>query len=222
MRQAHPTGRDAMVAAQIERRGVRDARVLEAMRRVPRELFVDETDVGRAHEDSALAIGCGQTISQPYIVAVMAEAACIEPGARVLDVGTGSGYGAAVLARLADRVVSVERHAPLAEAAREKLARAGIDNVEVHVGDGTRGWPTAAPFDAIVVAAAAERVPEALKEQLKPSGRLVMPVGKGVGHWGSQRLMVFTRKDGDLVDAEDLGPVAFVPLVPERAMERSS
>ena len=151
--------RNDMVARQIEARGVRDARVLDAMRRVPRELFVEAGARRHAHADRPLPIGCGQTISQPFIVAFMAQAAEIGPRDTVLEVGTGSGYAAAVLARLAARVVSVERHASLARTATERLSLAGIDNVAVHVADGCEGWPDEAPFDAILVAAAAETVP---------------------------------------------------------------
>ena len=179
-----------MVERQIAARGIRDERVLSAMREVPREAFVPENLREFAHDDTPLPISEGQTISQPYIVALMAEAAGIGPLDRVLDVGTGSGYAAAVLSRLAERVYSIERHASLAEAARQRLEALGYTNVEVRVGDGSRGWPEAAPFDAILVAAGAPDVPDALKRQLAIGGRLVIPVG---GEERSQRLLRLRR-----------------------------
>ena len=200
-----------MVESQIEARGVKDPRVLAAMREVPREAFVPEAQRAAAHDDGPLPIGAGQTISQPYVVALMAEAAEIAPGDRVLDVGTGSGYAAAVLSRLAARVCSIERHASLAEAARERLAGLGYANIEVRVGDGTLGWPDQPDrgFDAILVAAAAPAVPEALKRQLAVGGRLVIPVG---GKYG-QGLLRLRRTAVDGWEEENLGEVAFVPLV---------
>jgi protein-L-isoaspartate(D-aspartate) O-methyltransferase len=201
--------RASMVEEQIAARGIRDPRVLAAMREVPREAFVAEGLEGEAFRDAPLPLSEGQTISQPFIVALMAEAARIAPGDRVLEVGAGSGYAAAVLGRLAGRVVAVERLATLARAARERLARLGVANVSVVEGDGTLGWPEAAPFDAIVVSAGGPRVPEALVGQLAPRGRLVIPVE---ARWGAQDLRRLTRTPGGLVE-ESLGPVRFVPLV---------
>ena len=199
-----------MVDAQIAGRGVRDRAVLEAMRSVPREAFVAAGLRERAHDDTPLSIGSGQTISQPYIVALMLEAAAIAPGDRVLEVGAGSGYAAAIAGRLAAHVDAVERHAGLARAAAERLAALGLANVAIHEADGSVGWPAGAPYDAIVVAAAGPHLPAALREQLAVGGRLVMPVGdRG---WG-QRLLKLTRIDAGHFRQEDLGGVVFVPLV---------
>jgi protein-L-isoaspartate(D-aspartate) O-methyltransferase len=211
--------RDQMVRRQIEARGVKDRRVLDAMRRVEREDFLPPEDRAFAYDDRPLPIAEGQTISQPYVVALMAEAAEVKPGDQVLEVGAGSGYAAAVLAQIADHVWTIERHGALAEAARRALAAQGCENVEVRHGDGTHGWKEAAPFDAIVVAAGGPRAPEALKRQLKVGGRLVMPVGESQKR---QSLMRLTRTGPDSWSEEDLGPVAFVPLVgdhgwPEKA-----
>ena len=205
--------RDRMVEVQIARRGVRDPRVLDAMRAVPREAFVEPGLAGFAYEDGPLPIGEGQTISQPYVVALMVEAAGVGPGGRVLEVGAGSGYAAAVLGRIAGRVHAVERHPSLAAAARRRLERLGYDNVELRAGDGTLGWPEAAPFDAILVAAGGPGVPRALMEQLAVGGRLVIPVGGGEGR---QRLLRVTRTGAAGYEEEDLGAVAFVPLVGEQ------
>jgi protein-L-isoaspartate(D-aspartate) O-methyltransferase len=190
---------------------VHDARVREAMAAVPRELFVDPELAARAHEDGPLPIGEGQTISQPLVVALMAQALELAPGDRVLEVGAGSGYAAAVLARLAARVDAIEVREALARRAAENLARAGVANVDVHVGDGTAGWPPGAPYDAISIAAGGPVVPPALIEQLAPGGRLVMPLGAQPDR---QRL-VRARRGGDGAEwVEDLGiPVRFVPLV---------
>jgi protein-L-isoaspartate(D-aspartate) O-methyltransferase len=200
----------AMVEHQLRGRDVSDERVLAAMERVPRELFVPDYLRDRAYDDAALPIGGGQTISQPYMVARIAEALELRGGERVLDVGSGSGYQAAVLAELAGEVHTIERLPELAELARENLARAGYERVHVHVGDGTRGVPEHAPFDAIAVAAAAPELPRTLYEQLEPRGRLVVPVGKH----GVQRLEVVIRSpEGPAV----LRSVScrFVPLVGE-------
>lgn len=202
--------RNRMVDIQIARRGVRDRHVLDAMRRVPREAFVAPGYEEFAYEDGPLPIGHGQTISQPYVVALMVEAARIRPSDRVLEIGAGSGYAAAVMGEIADQVHAIERHAPLGHAAQERIAAAGIDNVEVHVGDGTLGWADAAPFDAIVVAAGGPSVPEALKSQLKEGGRLVIPVGEAeLG----QSLRRITRTGPESWDQEDIGAVRFVPLI---------
>jgi protein-L-isoaspartate(D-aspartate) O-methyltransferase len=201
--------RARMVEVQIERRGIRDPNVLEAMRRVPREAFVAPGYENAAYDDTPLPIGSGQTISQPYIVALMVEAAAVSPGAHVLEVGAGSGYAAAVLAEIAAAVVTVERHVELAEAARARLARLGYRNVQVVVGDGALGWPAAAPFDAILVAAGGTSVPEPLKRQLAEGGRLVIPVGP---RWADQKLIRLTRR-GETWREERITAVRFVPLV---------
>ena len=174
--------RDRMVDAQLGRRGIRDRYVLDAMRRVPREAFVSPGFEEFAYEDSALPIEESQTISQPYIVARMIEAAEVRPGERVLEVGAGSGYAAAVLSQIADQVFAVERHAPLGEIARRRFEKLGYDNIDLRIGDGTKGWAEAAPFDAIVVSAGGPGIPSALKQQLVIGGRLVIPVGREAGN----------------------------------------
>jgi protein-L-isoaspartate(D-aspartate) O-methyltransferase len=202
--------RETMVRGQVERRGVRDTAVLEALRTVPREAFVPEGLRDFAYEDTALPIEAGQTISQPYIVALMAQAAEIGPRDRVLEVGAGSGYAAAVLSRMAGQVFTIERHEALSRQAVRRLTRLGYDNVEVRTGDGAHGWSEAAPFDAILVAAAGSAVPQALKDQLDIGGRLVMPVGED---GAEQRLIKIVRTDATHFEEEDLGGVMFVPLV---------
>jgi protein-L-isoaspartate(D-aspartate) O-methyltransferase len=197
-----------MVEHQLLRRGIADPLVLSAMGVVPRELFVPPSLRDRAYEDSALPIGHGQTISQPYVVAAMCELLELRGDERVLDIGTGSGYAAAVLAELAAEVVSIERHPALAEGASDALARAGYANVEVRVGDGSLGAPDRAPFQAIAVAAAAPAVPEALAGQLAEGGRLILPRGSR----SSQRLLLVVRTPAGLVEQASL-PVRFVPLV---------
>jgi protein-L-isoaspartate(D-aspartate) O-methyltransferase len=205
--------RERMVERQVAARGVRDSHVLEAMRQTPREAFVPEGLQEFAYDDTPLPIAAGQTISQPYIVALMLEASEIRPGDRVLEVGAGSGYAAAVISRIAAQVYAIERHDELARAAAERLERLGYDNVEVRAGDGTRGWPEAAPFDAIVVAAGGPAIPQALKDQLEIGGRLVIPVGEDVL---DQRLVKLVRKTATQFEEDDLGPVMFVPLIGEQ------
>jgi len=202
--------RERMVAKQIEARGITDPLVLHAMRTVPRERFVPASLAKFAHDDGPLPIGHDQTISQPYIVAVMTQAAGLKPGARALEIGTGSGYGAAVLSHIAAEVYTVERVGALADEARDRLARLGYANVHVLEGDGTLGWEAHAPYDAIVVTAGGPRVPKALLDQLAVGGRLVMPVGPATRH---QRLVRVTRTDVQEYKYEDLEEVAFVPLI---------
>jgi protein-L-isoaspartate(D-aspartate) O-methyltransferase len=205
--------RDRMVDIQIARRGVRDRHVLEAMRRVPREMFVEPGFEEFAYEDGPLPIGESQTISQPYIVALMIEAAEVKPGDRVLEIGAGSGYAAAVLGQIAAQVQAIERHPSLAEAAERRIEALGYGNVFIHVGDGTKGWPEAAPYDAILVAAGGPDVPDALMRQLKIGGRLVIPVGS---EERAQTLMKLVRQDELTFESEDLGAVRFVPLIGEQ------
>ena len=202
-----------MVEVQIARRGVRDRHVLDAMRRVPREAFVEPGFEEFAYEDGPLPIGQGQTISQPYIVALMIEAAEVQPGDNVLEVGAGSGYAAAVLSRIAGRVHAIERHHSLAETAARRLEQLGYANVEMRTGDGTKGWPEAAPFDAILVAAGGPTAPPALKEQLAVGGHLVIPVGDQTA---GQRLLRITRNSATEYAEDDFGSVAFVPLIGEQ------
>lgn len=202
-----------MVRYQLAGRGIFDSRVLEAMDRVPRERFIPEHLAGEAYEDYPLPIGWGQTISQPYIVALMAQALQLEGRERVLDIGTGSGYAAAVLASLALEVFSIERIPELAEQARRNLEQAGFSQVHVHCGDGTLGWPEAAPFDGICVAAGAPVVPETLKQQLAVGGRLIIPVGS---EHSVQRLVCITRRTDADFEREDFGDVRFVPLLGEQ------
>lgn len=201
--------REAMVERQIAARGVRDARVLAAMREVPREAFVSERLAAFAYEDSPLPIGAGQTISQPYVVALMLEAAAIAPEDRVLEIGVGSGYAAALMSRLGRRVHAIDRQSELTELARERFARLGYDNVVVRTADGTSGWPENAPFDVILVAAGAPELPEPLCSQLVIGGRLVMPVGTA----DEQRLIRVVRRGAQDFERADLGAVRFVPLI---------
>jgi protein-L-isoaspartate(D-aspartate) O-methyltransferase len=202
--------RERMVADQIADRGVTDARVLAALRAIPRHLFVPPGSQDEAYEDRPVPIGYGQTISQPYIVALMTELARPAPGDRVLEIGTGSGYQAAVLSRLAGTVYTIEIIEPLAEHARQLLAKLECRNVTVRAGDGYGGWPEKAPFDAIVVTAAPDHVPPALLEQIGPGGRLVIPVG-GVND--VQQLRVMEKDARGEIRTRDVVPVRFVPLV---------
>ncbi len=203
--------RGQMVERQLRRRGIGDRRVLDAMLAVPREAFVEIGDEEFAYEDRALPIAEGQTISQPYIVGLMAAAAEIERRARVLEVGGGSGYAAAVLSRIAREVFVVERRLPLVERARERWACLGYRNLKIRHGDGTKGWPEAAPFNAIVVAAYGPELPPALKQQLAIGGVLVMPVGAAP----AQQLSRTRRIGADQYATEDLAAVSFVPLIGE-------
>jgi protein-L-isoaspartate(D-aspartate) O-methyltransferase len=204
--------RDRMVDRQLARRGVRDSHVLAAMRQVPREIFVPDSLREFAYEDTALPIEAGQTISQPYIVGLMIAAAEIQPGDRVLEIGAGSGYAAAVISRIAERVYAIERIDELTRLAAARLKRLGYDNIELRTGDGTRGWPEAAPFDAILTAAGGPEIPQTLKDQLDVGGRLVIPIGRAPR---DQRLIKVTRTGAADFEQEDLGGVAFVPLIGE-------
>lgn len=202
--------REKMVRQQIAGRGIRDARLLEAFRAVPRERFVPEGMSELAYEDGPLPIEAGQTISQPYIVALMIDSAGVTPGDKVLEIGAGSGYAAAVMSRIAGSVIAVERHSELARLARERMERLGYDNVRIVEGDGTGGLPDEAPFGAILCAASGSHVPEALRRQLAIGGALVMPVGEPEA---VQRLVKVTRRGAEDFDEADLGPVRFVPLI---------
>lgn len=204
--------RGRMIEEQVAARGVRDPRVLDALRRVPRHLFLPPDTRSRAYADAAQPIGEGQTISQPYIVALMTEALALQGNEKVLEIGAGSGYQTAILSLLAQEIVAIERIPPLAERAGRALGAFGAANVRLFVADGSRGWEADAPYDAILVAAVAPSVPPALVMQLKPGGRLILPVGpENV----PQRLLLLTKsEDGlDSVTTRDLGTVAFVPLV---------
>ena len=199
--------RDRLVQRLIEE-GIQSVAVLDVIRGTPRHLFVDEALASRAYEDTALPIGHGQTISQPYIVASMTELLMEVSPAKVLEVGTGSGYQAAVLAQLVDKVFTTERIEPLASQARQRFRRIGYRNIRVQHSDGSWGWPEHQPYDAIIVTAGGAEIPEALLGQLRPGGRLVMPVGSR----SLQQLTVVTR-NGNVFEREDLEPVAFVPLI---------
>jgi protein-L-isoaspartate(D-aspartate) O-methyltransferase len=199
----------------LRRRGIMDPAVLRAMEEVPREKFVMPGQAGAAYADRAMPILCGQTISQPYVVAYMTERLKVEPHHHVLEVGTGSGYQAAVLSRLAAKVTTIERYRTLADAARARLAELGFHNVEVFVGDGTAGVPDRAPFDRIMVTAATEEIPQALTQQLSEGGVMVLPLGPQHFH---QSLVRLTRSSNGLV-REDLIDVRFVPLLPGQARE---
>ena len=212
-----PTSRDSederrarMVETQIVARGVRDARVLAAMRQVPRHLFVEAKDRAQAYEDHPLPIAGNQTISQPYIVALMTELADLTPNEKVLEIGTGSGYQSAVLSRLAGEVYSVEIVPELARASDERLRQLGYKNVTVREGDGYRGWPEHAPFDAILVTAAPDRIPQPLLDQLAPGGRMVIPVGSFF-----QELKVLSKDKNGKITEKDILPVRFVPMTGE-------
>ena len=206
---------EAMVRRQLRGRDITDPKVLEVMGRVPRERFVSDDLRDRAYDDQPLSIGHGQTISQPYIVALMTQVARPTPQSRALEVGAGSGYQTAILAELCKEVFSVEIIKPLAEMARERLAALGYKNVTVRCGDGYEGWPEHAPFDVIVVAAAPEEVPPPLIEQLAPGGRLVIPVGR---HF--QDLLLITKQADGSIDRKMITGVRFVPMTGEAEQRR--
>jgi len=207
---AYAARRREMVERQIASRGVRDPAVLQALRTVPREVFVPGHLQDFAYDDTPLPIEEGQTISQPYIVALMAAALDLAPGDRVLEIGAGSGYAAAVLSRMAGSVYGVERHGPLVESARRRIESLGYDNVELLHDDGTLGWPEHAPYDAIIVSAGGPTVPHTLLEQLRVGGRLVLPVGTEPRE---QELLLIQRTGPNDYDRQSLGRVMFVPLV---------
>ncbi len=216
-RSARQDERDAMVATQIARSGlyrdgVADARVLQALRNVPRHAFVPAASQARAYDDTPLPIGHDQTISQPYIVARMTELLEVSPGARVLEIGTGSGYQAAVLAELTPAVYTIEIVEPLCREAARRLAELGYETVNTRCGDGYRGWPEAAPFDRIIVTCGAPEVPPALWEQLTPGGRMVIPIGPAQE---VQELMVYTKQSDGSRAEQSIIPVRFVPMTGE-------
>jgi protein-L-isoaspartate(D-aspartate) O-methyltransferase len=202
--------RQRMVQEQLVLRGIRDGRVLAAMAKVPREEFVPADSRAATYEDGPLPIGYDQTISQPYIVAFMTEQLRLSPTDRVLEIGTGSGYQAAILAELAGEVYTIEIVAPLAQSAEAALQRLGYKNVHVKVGDGYKGWPENAPFDAIIVTCAPDKVPQLLTDQLKESGRMIIPVGDRF----AQQLYLLEKKNGQLKESVTL-PVRFVPMAGE-------
>lgn len=214
-----PVGDDSVGRMQfllaMRRRGIGDAAVLRALDEVPREHFVADEFENAAYADQALPIACGQTISQPFVVAYMTEQLDVHPEHRVLEIGTGSGYQAAILSRLAREVVSIERFRTLAEAARKRIETLGYQNIEIRTGDGLAGAPDRAPFDRIMVTAAAEAVPPALVEQLAEDGVMLLPLGP---HGGTQRIVKVTKSGGE-VREEELIAVRFVPLLPGQARE---
>ena len=204
--------REEMIERQLRRRGIVEPYILEAFRAVPREAFISDEYAHLAYGDHPLPIEANQTISQPYIVALMIQAAGIKAGDRVLEIGAGSGYAAAVISRIAGKVVGIERQHELVEVARERLRRLGFDNVEIVEGDGTKGCPEHAPFDAILAAASGSHVPKALIEQTAPGGAIVMPLGEP--GWVQKLVKVTKANDGSLHQS-DLGGVRFVPLIGE-------
>src|SRR5579859_3433139 len=204
------TARQTMVERQLRSRGIDDARVLAVMGELPRHLFVNGDERSHAYEDHPLPIGYGQTISQPYIVALMTSLAHVRPGQRVLEIGTGSGYQAAVLSRLVGQVDTIEIVPALAERARQTLDNLGVTNVRVRIGDGYRGWPTEAPFDAILITAAPPGIPRPLVDQLKPGARMVLPVGDE-----TQTLLVVTKHADGTYEQTPILPVRFVPMTGE-------
>jgi len=202
--------REEMVKTQIEARGVKDPLTLQAMRKVPRHLLVPEKFWGEAYNDYPLPIGSGQTISQPYIVAFMTEQLALKGGEKVLEIGTGSGYQAAVLAEIAGEVYTIEIICALANSAQEKLNEMGYKNISVKCADGYQGWPEKAPFDAIIVTAAPGKIPEPLLDQLKPGGRMIIPVGEY-----AQELILVKKKPDGAIEKQAVLPVRFVPMTGE-------
>ncbi|MCL6684543.1 protein-L-isoaspartate(D-aspartate) O-methyltransferase [Sphingomonas alba] len=211
--------RDAMVEHTIRRRGLDRPALLAAFRTVPREEFVSGNYAGHAYDDGPLPIESGQTISQPYIVALTIDAAGIGPTDKVLEIGAGSGYAAAILGQMAREVIAIERHAELVELARERIERLRYDNVRIVEGDGSRGCPAEAPFDAVVAAASGSHVPTVLVDQLKPGGRIVMPIG---APHSIQSLVKLTKKEDGTLEREDLGAVRFVPLIGEHGFANTT
>jgi len=201
-----------MVERQLRRRGITEPIILDAFRQVPRELFVSDQYAHLAYGDHPLPIEAEQTISQPYIVALMMQAAAIKSGDKVLEVGSGSGYASAVIGRIAARVIGIERQHELVEVARERLERLGYDNIDIVEGDGTKGCSDGAPFDAILAAASGSHVPEPLLGQLAPGGRIVMPIGDP---GAVQELVKVTKQEDGILRRENLGAVRFVPLIGE-------
>ena len=210
--------REAMVERQLRRRGITEPEILDAFRAVPREKFIGDDYSHLAYGDHPLPIEANQTISQPYIVGLMIQAARIRLGDKVLEIGAGSGYAAAVISRIAGRVIGIERQHDLVEVARERLKRLGFDNVEIVEGDGTKGWPDHAPFDAILAAASGSHVPRPLVEQLAPDGCIVMPVGEP--GW-VQELVKVTKQEDGVLKQENLGGVRFVPLIGEEGWKNA-
>jgi protein-L-isoaspartate(D-aspartate) O-methyltransferase len=214
----YATEREAMDERQLRRRGLTEPEILDAFRAVPREQFIGEEYAHLAYGDHPLPIEANQTISQPYIVGLMIQAAGIKPGDNVLEIGAGSGYAAAVISRIASKVIGIERQHDLVEVARERLQRLGYDNVEIIEGDGTKGCRDHAPFDAILAAASGSHVPHPLVEQLAPGGRIVMPVGEP--GWVQELIKVTKQEDG-ICKQEDLGGVRFVPLIGEEGWKNA-
>jgi len=210
--------REAMVERQLKRRGITEKLILDAFLEVPRECFVSEEYAHLAYGDHPLPIEANQTISQPYIVALMIQAAGIGLRDKVLEVGAGSGYAAAVISRIAGKVIAIERQHDLVEVARERLKRLGFDNVQIVEGDGTKGCPEKAPFDAILAAASGSHVPKPLLDQLAPDGRIVMPIGSP--GWSQELVKVTKRPDGTVAQ-ENLGGVRFVPLIGEEGWKNA-
>ena len=208
--------REAMVERQLRRRGITEPDILDAFRAVPREEFVNLDQAHLVYGDHPLPIEAGQTISQPYIVALMIQAAAIKPGDRVLEVGAGSGYAAAIISRIAEKVIAIERQHELVEIARERMRRLGFGNVEIVEGDGTKGWRDEAPYDAILAAASGSHVPRALIEQLASNGRIVMPIGDP---GRVQELIKVTKEEDGILKQESLGGVRFVPLIGEEGWD---
>jgi protein-L-isoaspartate(D-aspartate) O-methyltransferase len=202
--------RNQMVEQQLVRRGIHHPALLNAMREVPREVFAPPDLQQFSYDDAPLPIGNGQTISQPYIVAAMIEAAGFEATHRVLEIGAGSGYAAAVMSRIVQHVYAIERHADLTTAAIKRITVLGYSNIELRTGDGTKGWPEKAPFDAILVAASGTDVPPAFRNQLAIGGRLIIPIDRG-HRW--QTLCCIVRRTGEVFEERDLGAVKFVPLI---------